>query len=236
MTLLIPGPEIDLFPALAPDAASDGPSGPVDADGFSTDDDLALLEAMREAKVWFRDELCRRRAPVRGLDVHRLRRDPPYQIAEALYVLRALGPIDAEAMKQIGRAHNAALGPPPSAVDPGDDGEGGETPETGRNAWAHFTDDRIEKLALNWVTHGGIDQSDLGRLMVKYMSLETCRQTVTLLERAGFLKRFKSPYGAMLIQSTGELENLFARHLRAVWWFAAQRLSNQRTPSEGDQE
>lgn len=220
MAILVPGPESDLLTPPAPTSPADGLLA-----RLTRDDDVDLLSALREAKAWFRAEICRQSALTDGAELQRLRRDPTYQIAEMLYLLRAHGPLDHEGVRQIARGHNESL----VRLADRDDSANTEQPhgiDPNRLQWAVFTEDRIEKLAENWVTKGAIDQSDLGRLMVKYMSLETCRQTIALLERAGFFKRLKSPYGAKLARSTGVLEALFARHLRAIWWFAIKHLEN----------
>jgi hypothetical protein len=80
---------------------------------------------------------------------------------------------------------------------------------------AVFEDEHLRKLLANFSgPTPGIDQSDLARLLVTVMSTETCRKLVVAAESAGFLKRSRSPFGAILVVSQGVLEGIYGRTLR----------------------
>ena len=80
---------------------------------------------------------------------------------------------------------------------------------------AIFTSDTLPRLTETWKLHPGrIDQSNLARFLATVMSTETCRKLVVACADAGFLSRSKSPFGAVLVQSTGIMEQIFGGVLR----------------------
>ena len=86
-----------------------------------------------------------------------------------------------------------------------------------RIAGARFNANKIMKVGFNHkMDPPAFDQSDLARLLVTLMSQETCRSTDVAFDKAGFLARSKSPFKSILVQSSGRLEDVFARHLRRL--------------------
>ena len=80
---------------------------------------------------------------------------------------------------------------------------------------AIFTGDTLPRLVEVWRNRPGqIDQSNLARFLVTIMSTETCRKLVVAATDAGFLERAKSPYGTILVSSTGIMEQIFGSILR----------------------
>ncbi len=80
-----------------------------------------------------------------------------------------------------------------------------------------FDEESIMKVVVNHAhTPPAFDQSDLARFLVLLMSQESCRTTVVALAKAGFLRRSKSAFQSMLVQSNGTLEAIFSRHLRTL--------------------
>jgi len=78
-----------------------------------------------------------------------------------------------------------------------------------------FTADTKPRLIQNWAEKSGaIDQSNLARFLVAVMSSETCRKTLIDFETAGFMQRKRSPYGTMVVWSTGMIEEIFGEMLR----------------------
>ncbi|MBB6487063.1 hypothetical protein GGD46_004363 [Rhizobium lusitanum] len=78
-----------------------------------------------------------------------------------------------------------------------------------------FTSDTKPRLIQNWSERpGAIDQSNLARFLVAVMSSETCRKILIDFELAGFVERKRSPYGTVIIWSTGRIENIFGLMLR----------------------
>ena len=175
--------------------------------------DIPVLEAISAMPRRFRDELSARVDIADADTVQKLGSDPVQQIAEFLYLLQSYGPLDDTAMRAFIEGHNAKL----AMIGAGGQRRAGGS-EIGATqiAWARFDGTRLEKFLLNWQDRGAIDQSDLGRLLIHYMSFEWCRRTVTFLAGVGLLTRARSPYGAQLIRSTGVLEHVYARQLRAL--------------------
>jgi DNA-binding MarR family transcriptional regulator len=78
-----------------------------------------------------------------------------------------------------------------------------------------FTADTKPRLIQNWSERAGaIDQSNLARFLVAVMSSETCRKVLIDFEAAGFIQRQRSPYGTVVVWSTGRIEEIFAEMLR----------------------
>lgn len=183
------------------------------ADAGEVARDLHLLEALREARKSFFDELAEKSAVADEHFVRQLRQEPAYQIAEFFYLLRAFGVTEGPAIRRMAELHNAYLG------TISDDREKmrrlGLTPD--RVEKGLFSDDSLLKLVENHrFSDGGFDQSDLARLLTTVMSSETCRKIVVTLADAGLLERLRSPYRSMLVRSTGVLEAVFSRHLRLL--------------------
>jgi hypothetical protein len=142
-----------------------------------------------------------------------LRQESFFQLAEFLFALRAYGIDSAEKIERLATLHNDHL------LGIRADGERmkrlGLTGDRLDNAL--FTGDNLGKLVANFsATPAAIDQSDLARFLVTVMSSETCRRLVLAAEKAGFMSRSRSPYGAMLVYSRGILENLYGTELRSA--------------------
>jgi hypothetical protein len=174
---------------------------------------LLLLEAIRQAKADFFTALCA--ASISGdPDVQiALRQDSAYQIAEFFYLLKAYGMTSPEALQRLTDAHNAYLHE--LARDRQKMRRMGLRPD--RIEKAVFGPEHLAKLTENYRRNPpAIDQSDLARLLAIVMSTETCRKLCVACESAGFMTRAKSPYGAMLIRSTGEMERIYGTHLEGL--------------------
>jgi hypothetical protein len=75
----------------------------------------------------------------------------------------------------------------------------------------------LPRLLQNWRDRpGAIDQSNPARLLMSVMSTETCRKVVVACAEAGFIDRTRTPYGTMLVQSKGTLEDIFGLILREL--------------------
>jgi hypothetical protein len=82
---------------------------------------------------------------------------------------------------------------------------------------AIFTADTMPRLLQNWRDNpGAIDQSNLARLLVGVMSTETCRKLVIAFAEAGFLKRERTPFGTIIVSSTGLMEHIFGYCVREM--------------------
>ncbi|AVF02940.1 MULTISPECIES: hypothetical protein [Devosia] len=178
----------------------------VDAD---TVRNLDFMEAVHRMKAEFYRSVIATAETTDLSTLHVLRQEPLYQLAEFLFSLKANEIVSAQGLERLAQLHNqhlAAIGQDPVRMR-----EFGLTPE--RLQAALFADDQLAKLHANFLTSAAIDQSDLARLLVAVMSPETCRKLLVAADAAGFVKRQRSPYGAMLIRSTGVLETILEKVL-----------------------
>jgi hypothetical protein len=172
--------------------------------------ELLLLEAMRQAKADFFKVLCAASVSENPDVQVALRQESAFQLAEFFYLVEAYGMGTPEAIRRLADAHNAYLHD--LAKDREKMRRMGLRPD--RIERAIFGPEHLAKLGENYArTPPAIDQSDLSRLLTIVMSSETCRKLCVACEDAGFLARAKSPYGAMLVRSTGVMERIYGEHL-----------------------
>jgi hypothetical protein len=173
--------------------------------------DLAFMETLRAMKAHFQSAVIRAAQTDDQAALLSLRQESLYQLAEFLFALRAYGVDSAGKIENLASLHNDhQLG---IRDDPERMRRCGLSLDRIENAL--FTGDVLRKLTANFAASPwGIDQSDLARFLVTVMSSETCRKLVLACEKAGFLGRARSPYGAVLVQSTGKLENVYGTTLR----------------------
>jgi hypothetical protein len=175
---------------------------------------LVLLEAMRQAKADFFRDLCAASSSDDPDVQVALRQDSAYQLAEFFYLIRAYGMESPEAIRRLAETHNAYLHE--LVRDRDKMRRMGLRPD--RIERAIFGAEHLAKLVENFGrTPPAIDQSDLARLLTIVMSSETCRKLCVACEGAEFLARAKSPYGAMLVRSTGVMERIYGDHLRSLY-------------------
>lgn len=173
--------------------------------------DVSIVEALREAKKYFFDHLVEI-SKERDIELlGELRQDAIFQIAEFFYLLRVCEVTTPDALRRYLDLHNlqmAAL-----ALD------GERLRRMGlrreRVEKAVFTDSGINSAALHFgEIHPTFDQSSLARLLVEVMSAETCRKAVIAIHRAGLFHRHD--IGQVLVTSTGQLETIYAEHVRRL--------------------
>lgn len=175
--------------------------------------DLGLLEALQASRADFFRDLCAAAKTVDPDVLIALRQDAAYQFAEFLFVLDAYHMNDVAGILRLAAAHNAYL--QELMKDKAKMRRLGLRPD--RLKKGSFGPDQLAKLKENFArVPPTIDQSDLARLLTIVMSSETCRKLCVSGEAAGFLVRSKSPYGAMLVRSTGRMERVFGDNLRAL--------------------
>ncbi len=183
------------------------------ADAGETEEDVRFLEGLREARKDFFDELVHRSANQDEHFLAGLRQEPAYQISEFFYLLKAFGVDDEDKIKSFATLHNQHM--EGLLEDRAKMRRLGLSPDRVRKAM--LSADNLEKVVENYRRGGSsFDQSDLSRLVVLLMSQETFRKIVVALARAGFLEREKTPYQSVLVRSTGVLEDIYGRHLRAL--------------------
>ncbi len=139
--------------------------------------DLRFLEAMRQAKKDFFDDITEHAVVRDDYFLAELRQEPVYQISEFFYLLAAFGVDSEEKIRRYGQLHNQFMS------DLLDDRL--KMKRLGlredRIRKATFNEEGIMKLIVNHAhAPPAFDQSDLARFLVLLMSQETCRTTVVL--------------------------------------------------------
>jgi hypothetical protein len=175
------------------------------------DADLRFLETLRVMRAQFVSQVVDDAATDDSVILQTLRQESLYQLAEFFFAIHAYGVDSAEKIDALASLHNDHL----LAVRSEPDRMRRLGLRRDRLEEALFTGDNLRKLVANFSgTPPAIDQSDLARFLVTVMSTETCRKLAVACERAGYLVRVRSPFGAVLVQTTGRLEAIFGRVLR----------------------
>lgn len=187
-----------------------------------TANDIFSDEAAVEADLLVQESILRSRAELSArlaaasvcrdaelLDT--LRIEAMYQFCEFFYLLRARRIESEDAIRRLADLHNQHLDTLSRDAD--------KMKRLGlrneRLLDAIFTADTLPRLIETWRERPGrIDQSNLARFLVGVMSTETCRKLVVACATAAFLERVRSPYGAVLVSSTGVMEQIFGSVLR----------------------
>ena len=175
--------------------------------------DLTLLENLRFARKEFIDRICAQSDSQAEGVLSVLRLEATYQVAEFLYLIRARGIETGDQIRRLAELHNQYI------VDLTKDSDKVERMGLNRDRLldAIFTSDTMPRLVEQWSAHRrGFDQSNLARFVAVLMSTETCRKVVVACAEAGFLLREKTPYGTVLVSSSGILEQLFSESLRRL--------------------
>ncbi len=177
------------------------------------DADITLFEEISSARMRFFDEIVDCRSADSTVKVRELRQETVFVIAEFFWLLRVFEIDTPEKLRAFGETHNRNI---LELLDNNEDQIrlGIHAP---RLREALFdSEEKLDRLEAN-CGYGAVQfsQSDLARFLVEYMSFERCRSTVKILTDAGFLKASKSPFGAILICSSGQLEDAFADHIRS---------------------
>lgn len=181
------------------------------ADRLALQADLALHEHL----LWSRAELPNRLIemsldPDEGL-AETFRLDAMYQFCEFFYLLKARGIESVESIARLAEIHNLHL----DALTRDAEKMRRLGLRKERLLDAIFTADTLPRLLDSWREHPGrLDQSNLARLLVTVMSSETCRKLVVASAEAGFLHRSRSPWGTVLVTSSGLIEEAFGRLMR----------------------
>lgn len=173
--------------------------------------DLRFMETLRSMKARFHADVLATADTDDYAALQSLRQESLFQLAEFLYAVRGYRLDEAEKLERLASLHNDHL------LSIRDDGERMRRfgLSIDRIEGALFTGDVLGKLTANFVQSGGaLDQSDLARFLVTVMSSETCRKLVVACEKAAFLIRTRSPYGAVLVRSNGKLEDIYGTTLR----------------------
>ena len=175
---------------IAKDAPRPPETGPDPfADDAETMRDIRTCEALHEARAAFHDALVEGSAVQDRHFAAQLRQEPPYQMAEFFFLLRAFRLDSEEKVRRYAELHNRHL--EQLQADREKMRRLGLSPTRVRKGM--FSPESIPKLVENYrAGDGAIDQSDLSRLLIEVMSPETCRKTAVTLTDAGYLERRRS--------------------------------------------
>ncbi|MBS1164451.1 MAG: hypothetical protein H6R00_476 [Proteobacteria bacterium] len=188
-------------------------SNDIFADNAAIDADLDVYEAMLWSRFHLLESLVSESRSREENVIDLLRVEPMYQFVEFFYLLKARSIETVDDISQYVEAHNYYIDMLTR------DGEKMKRMGLRKDRLldAIFTADTLPRLIETWKTRPGvIEQSNLGRFLVAQMSSETCRKLIIASTEAGFLDRTKSPYGAMLVRSTGVFERIFGNNLREL--------------------
>jgi hypothetical protein len=182
-----------------------------DEDG--RENELALLESLRWSRKEFVDRICTASQSEKDSVRETLRLEATYQLAEFFFLIRAQHIETVSDIQRLAELHNQYV--VDLMKDPQKMRRMGLSRERALDAM--FTSDTLPRLSQNWQdSKGAIDQSNLARLLMGVMSTETCRKVVVACAEAGFLERKRTPYGTMLVHTTGKLEDIFGQVLREL--------------------
>jgi len=181
------------------------------SDEAAIEADLMLQECLLWARAELFDRLSSASLSQNQGTLETLRLDAMSQFVEFFYLIRARKIETVEQLTRLAEIHNMHI-----------DLLCRDAPKMKRLGLrkdrlldAIFTADTMPRLIETWKLHPGrIDQSNLARLLATAMSTETCRKLVVACADAGFVSRSKSPFGAILVQSNGIMERVFAAVLR----------------------
>lgn len=175
--------------------------------------DLILLDQIQASRKDFLDLLCRESQSVDANVTATLRLESTYQLAQFLYLLKAMDITSEAQIAHFAELHNDYM--VTLSNDPARIARYGLTSD--RILDAIFTADTLPRLLNHWREQPGtIDQSNLARFLVTLMSAESCRKIIVACEAAGFVARERGPGGTVLIKSLGVLESLYGSCLRSL--------------------
>lgn len=177
------------------------------------DADITLFEEISSARMRFYDDIVNCCSPESTVKARELRQETVFVIAEFFWLLRVFEIDSPEKLRAFGETHNRNIH---ELIDSEEDQIrlGVHAP---RLREALFdSEEKLNRLEANCRNGTAqFSQSDFARFLVEYMSFERCRSTIKTLSDAGFLKASKSPFGAILISSSGQLEDAYADHIRS---------------------
>jgi hypothetical protein len=169
------------------------------------------METLRTMKARFHNAAAEASATDDPAVLLTLRQESLFQLGEFLFALRSHGIDDADKIDRLASLHNDYL----LAIRNDKARMRRFGLSVGRLEAALFTGDNKRKLLANFSAKpSAIDQSDLARFLVTVMSNETCRKLLLASEKAGFVTRVRSPFGAVLVHSNGRLEDIYGSVLR----------------------
>jgi hypothetical protein len=175
--------------------------------------DLILLEQLKSGRKAFVEQLCSASRAQTESVLSVLRMESTYMIAEFFYLIRAHGIETAEQLQRLAELHNHYI----SELIKDRERASRFGLSSDRLLDAIFTGDTMPRLVQQWADRpGALDQSNLARFVVTLMSAESCRKIVVACEQAGFLQRERTRAGATVVISSGVMEGIFARYVRAL--------------------
>ena len=174
---------------------------------------IQLMKTILIARKNFSESLVSHKPDIELATTKGLRNEAVQQICEFFFLLQENGIRSDNQICNLAEGHNRLteatlndpeklerLGKKPSAMEKG-----------------LFTQLGIEKLVENFRRRPPcFDQSDLNRLLVSQMAPESCNRAIKIMEQAGLIESFKSPYGSKIIHSPGIIEGYFRDYISGL--------------------
>ncbi len=175
--------------------------------------DFLALEHLHRVRANFRSRICEASRD-RAEDVQDiLRTDGMFDFAEFFFTIDAMGLKAPEDISILADLHNRRI----EAIVGDPDILRRRRLNRERLLAAIFTSDTRPRLEEIWrELPGSLDQSNLARFLLPQMSSETSRKLILTSQSAGFLSRRKTPYGSIVVNSTGVMEAVFGRCIRQM--------------------
>lgn len=173
--------------------------------------DFATLEYIRRSRMHFGERICAASATQDADVLDDLRLDSMYEFAEFYFTIAAMGFTEADDITILAEMHNQRI----EDLLKNADAMRHRKLRKDRLLEAIFTADTRPRLEQIWRAQpGALDQSNLGRFLLPQMSKETSRTLIVAAQAAGFLTRTVTVYGAIVVASTGVMEEVFGGCLR----------------------
>ena len=175
---------------------------------------LVLFEEISSAKFRFFDAIAASRQRGSAVKVADLRQDYILEIAKFYYLLKLCKIDSPKKLRELAIFHNRKI----EALIKIRENKPKKGPHRDPLHSALFnTDQKLDRLEAHSGTNRiELSQSSLAKFMAEHMSSETCRSAVRILSETGYLSRAKSPFGAILIRSTGRIEEHFETYVRSL--------------------
>jgi hypothetical protein len=167
---------------------------------------IEVLELLQTAKKRFHDGLCQKAIENGAETVAELREDNVFVLIEYMFMFASLEVgRNVDSLEAYIAGHNRYISEllndrAPQRIERG-----------------FFSAEQIQKARANlMLPTPGVDQADLQRLTVLLFSPETTRQTIEVLEKAGFVTRITTPFRSKIVHSLGIAEQLFKGYLDEI--------------------
>ncbi len=176
--------------------------------------DFILFEEISSAELRFFDAIIENRRRGSAVKVVALRQDSIFEIAKFYYLLKLCKIDGPKKLRDFAICHNQKI----EALLKNTRKRTKQGLHPDRLCSALFdTEQKLDVLAATSGTNRiKLSQSSIAKFLVEHMSSETSRAAIKILCGAGYLSQAKSPFGAILVHSTGRIEEHFEFYVRSL--------------------